>query len=60
MQVGKLYKVTRNSHTYQQVGDIVICVFVHKVSEHFNDLFMGLNLKTKKIHNYWIYNVEEV
>ncbi len=54
MQVGTLYKVIKNGHSYPQVGDIVVLTGKNTG----NRVITGLNLRTGKRHHYFLKNLE--
>jgi hypothetical protein len=51
-KIGTLYKVTKNKHTYPQVGDIVVLIKV------LGGMFEGLNLRTNRRHHYFFESME--
>lgn len=52
MQVGTLYKVIKNDHTYPQVGDVVVLI------KPLGNMFEGLNLRTNIHHHYFFESME--
>jgi len=56
MQIGKLYKVIKNGHSYPQVGDIVVVTDLWSVLG--SSYFTGINLRTGQTHHYCIDYVE--
>ena len=52
MKIGTLYKVTKNNHTYPQIGDVVVLIKV------FGGMFEGLNLRTNRRHHYFFGSME--
>ncbi|QDP62018.1 MAG: hypothetical protein GOVbin1807_17 [Prokaryotic dsDNA virus sp.] len=58
MEIGKLYKVIRNGHTYPQVGDVIMYVQGLYRGDMRSVYFTGLNLRTMKQHHYKYEDVE--
>ena len=55
MQIGHLYIINKDRHSYPQIGDIVICL---KINGSW--LFTGYNIRSMVTHHYEIDQVEEV
>lgn len=55
MQVGHLYIIKKNGHSYPQKGDIVICLRTNG-----SWLFTGYNIKSMVTHHYQNDCVEEL
>ena len=55
MQVGHLYIIKENRHTYQQLGDIVICL-----KTNGSWLFTGYNINSMVTHYYYNEHVEKL
>jgi hypothetical protein len=53
MRVGHLYIIKENRHSYQQLGDIVICLRTNG-----SWLFTGYNIKSMVTHHYHNEHVE--
>ena len=55
MQIGHLYIIKKNGHSYPQKGDIVICLRTNG-----SWLFTGYNIKSMVTHHYQNDYVEEL